>query len=99
MKSFLPKADDTPPVDDAGSPPRPDTTAEDQTETTEVEKAPMPRPTRKNRNAEVDFRGEMRSNATHASTTELACCRFRGHEDKIVTKELESGYDETEVQP
>jgi hypothetical protein len=29
----------------------------------------------------------------------LACCWFRGHEDKIVTKELESGYDETEVQP
>ena len=29
----------------------------------------------------------------------LACCRFRGHEDKIVTMELESGYDETEVQP
>ena len=27
----------------------------------------------------------------------LACCRFRGHEDKIVTKGLESGYDETEV--
>ena len=31
--------------------------------------------------------------------SEMACCRFRGHEDKIVTKELESGYDETEVQP
>jgi hypothetical protein len=29
----------------------------------------------------------------------LACCRFRGHEDKVVTMELESGYDETEVQP
>ena len=29
----------------------------------------------------------------------LSCCRFRGHEDKIVTKEPESGYDETEVQP
>ena len=29
----------------------------------------------------------------------LAWCRFRGHEDKIVIKELESGYDETEVQP
>ncbi len=29
----------------------------------------------------------------------MACCRFRGHEDKIVTMELESGYDETEVQP
>ena len=28
----------------------------------------------------------------------LACCGFRGHEDKIVTKELECGYDETEVQ-
>jgi hypothetical protein len=30
----------------------------------------MPRPTRQNRNAEVDFRGEKRSNATHASTTD-----------------------------
>src|SRR5690606_24220672 len=29
----------------------------------------------------------------------VACCRFRGHEDKIVTMGLESGYDETEVQP
>ncbi|SDI97842.1 Transposase IS116/IS110/IS902 family protein [Salipiger marinus] len=29
----------------------------------------------------------------------MSCCRFRGHEDKIVTHELESGYDETEVQP
>ena len=29
----------------------------------------------------------------------MSCCRFRGHEDKIVTKEPESGYDETEVQP
>ncbi|MGO4853529.1 transposase, partial [Phaeovulum sp. W22_SRMD_FR3] len=26
---------------------------------------------------------------------EMSCCRFRGHEDKIVTKELECGYDET----
>jgi transposase-like protein len=25
----------------------------------------------------------------------LACCRFRGQENKIVTKELESGYDDT----
>ena len=30
----------------------------------------MPQPTRQNRNAEVDFRGEKRSNATHASTTD-----------------------------
>ena len=31
---------------------------------------PMPRPTRQSRNTEVDFRGERRSNATHASTTD-----------------------------
>ncbi len=30
----------------------------------------MPRPNRQNSNAEVDFRGEKRSNATHASTTD-----------------------------
>ena len=33
------------------------------------------------------------------AVTRLSCCRFRGHEDKIVTKELECRYDETEVQP
>jgi len=32
-----------------------------------------------------------------SKNAEVSCCRFRGHEDKIVTKELESGYDETEV--
>ena len=30
---------------------------------------------------------------------DMACCGFCGHEDKIVTMELESGYDGTEVQP
>ena len=68
MKSFQPKAGDTPPDDDPGSPPRPDTPAEDQLHTTETDL--MPRPNRQNRNAEVDFRGEKRSNATHASTTD-----------------------------
>ena len=29
----------------------------------------------------------------------LGCCWFGGYEDKIVTHEPESGYDETEVQP
>ena len=29
----------------------------------------------------------------------MNCCQFRRHEDKIVIKELESGYDETKVQP
>jgi hypothetical protein len=69
MKGFQPKADATPPDDDPGSPPRPDATPEDHTEPTEAETTPMSRPTRQNRNAEVDFRGERRSNAAHASTT------------------------------
>ena len=68
MKSFQAKADDTPPDDDPGSPPGPDTPAEDQPHTSETD--PMSRPNRQNRNPEVDFRGEKRSNATHASTTD-----------------------------
>ena len=70
MKSFQPKAGDTPSDDDPGSPPGADTTAEDQPEPPEPETAPMPRATRQNRNAEVDFRGEKRTNTTHASTTD-----------------------------
>ena len=70
MKSFQPKAGDTPPDDASGSPPATNTPAEDQPEPTAPETAAMPRPTRQNRNAEVDFRGETRSNATHASTTD-----------------------------
>jgi transposase len=68
MKSFQPKADNTPPDDDPGSSPGPDRPAKDQPQANETD--PMPRPTRQNRNAEVDFRGEKRSNAPHASTTE-----------------------------
>jgi hypothetical protein len=70
MQSFQPKAGDTPPDDDPGNPPGPDAPAEDQPAPTEPETAAMPRHTRHNRNAEVDFRGEKRSNATHASTTD-----------------------------
>lgn len=71
MKSFQPKPDITPP-DDAGpgDPPSPDMTTADQPEPTQTETDPMPRPTRQHRNVEVDFRGEKRSNATHASTTD-----------------------------
>ena len=32
-----------------------------------------------------------------AEANALACCRFRGHEDKIVTKETEIGHGKTEV--
>lgn len=69
MKSFQPKASNTPPDDDPGGPPEPDAATEDHTEPTASEK-PMSRPHRKSRNAEVDFRGEKRSNATHASTSD-----------------------------
>ncbi len=68
MKSFQPKAANTTPDDDLGSPLRPDTAAEVQLHTTETD--PVPRPNRQNRNAEVDFRREKRSNATHASITD-----------------------------
>ena len=35
---------------------------------------------------------------TSGPTTKVACCRFRGHDDKIVTLKLEDA-DEAEVQP
>ena len=70
MKSFQPKADDTPPNDDPGGPPSPDGPTEDHPEPTPSEIDPMSRPTRQSRNADIDFRGEKRSNATHASTTD-----------------------------
>lgn len=71
MKSFQPKAGKTPP-DEAGpgDPPDLDGPAEDHPAPTDPEIAPMPRNNRQNRNAEVDFRGEKRSNTTHASTTD-----------------------------
>ena len=68
MKSFQAKATDTPPDDDPGGSHGSDSPAKDQPQKTET--ASMPRPNRQNRNAEVDFRGEKRSNATHASTTD-----------------------------
>jgi hypothetical protein len=37
----------------------------------------MPRANRQCRNAEVDFRGEKRSNATHASATDLDARLYR----------------------
>lgn len=71
MKSFQPKADAAPPDDEGpGDPPNTDTTPETKTSETPVETDPMPRNTKPHRNAEVDFKGEKRSNATHASTTD-----------------------------
>ena len=71
MKSFQPKADATPPDDEGpGDSPVPDTAPNTEPAETPAETDPMPRNTRRNRNAEVDFRGEKRSNGTHASTTD-----------------------------
>lgn len=69
MKSFQPKSEDTPPEDgDPGNPPADCSDAAPNQPHPET--ALTPRPTRRDRNAEVDFRGEKRSNATHASTTD-----------------------------
>ncbi|RVV97933.1 IS5 family transposase [Mesobaculum littorinae] len=70
-KSFQPKPDLAPPDDEGpGGPPSSDTTAADQPEQTHAETNSMPRPTTQHRNAEVNFRGERRSNATHVSTND-----------------------------
>lgn len=78
MKSFQPKVNEVPdgdggpgePPDDGASP----TSSPDQSTT---EPGPMTRPRHRNRNAEVDFRGERRSNATHASLTDPEARLFK----------------------
>lgn len=71
MKSFQPKADAAPPDDEApGDPPSANATLEPAPSETTAETDPMPRNTKAHRNAEVDFKGEKRSNATHASKTD-----------------------------
>lgn len=74
MKSFQPKADTAPPdqVDEPDDPPPPPSPPSDTTapEPSNTEIEPMPRKTSRNRNAESDFRGHKRSNATHASVTD-----------------------------
>ena len=63
MKSFQPKASETPPDDDPGGPPGPESPVEDHSKQPPSETAPMHCPDRQSRNAEVDFRGEKRSKA------------------------------------
>ncbi len=71
MKSFQPKADAAPPDDEGpGDPPASDTTPDTAASETPAETDPMPRNSHRHRNAEVDFKGEKRSNATHTSTTD-----------------------------
>lgn len=70
MKSFQPKpAAALPDDEDPGNPPPPASNVRDP-DRPELETTPMTRPSRRDRNPEVDFRGEKRSNATHASSTD-----------------------------
>jgi transposase len=74
MKSFQPK-DSSPPPQDAdpgGSPPSADkhSSADTDKPPQQTETQPMPNIARQFRNAEVNYRGEKRSNATHASVTD-----------------------------
>ena len=72
MKSFQPKAAEGPPDEDSGpgDPPSTGTADVPDQPPPDTETTPMTRPAHRNRNAEIDFRGEKRANATHASTTD-----------------------------
>ena len=70
MKSFQPKPDGIPPDGDSGPGDPPSARTEVAPEQIKPETTEMTRPASKDRNAEVDFRGEKRSNATHASVTD-----------------------------
>jgi transposase len=82
MKSFQAKPDADAPDDDdgPGDPPSFDLTPSDPTpssDPSEPETPPMTRPARRTRNTELDFRGERRSNATHASKTDPEARLFK----------------------
>lgn len=74
MKSFQPKDSASPPSDDdpgrPGPPPNEAISADTNQPSQQTETQPMPDTPRQPRNAEVNFRGEKRSNATHASVTD-----------------------------
>ena len=72
MKSFQPKEGMATPDDDdpGGPPPSVDEPTADPDQPQQTETRPMPDTPRQTRNAEVNFRGEKRSNATHASVTD-----------------------------
>ena len=73
MKSFQPKEGTAPPQnDDPSGPPSPpaDGTSPDTDQAQQTETQPMTDTPRQTRNPEVNFRGQKRSNATHASVTD-----------------------------
>ena len=74
-----------------GDPPAPDTTPDNEPSETPAETDTMPRNTKAHRNAEVDLRGEKRSNATHASTTDPDARLYEKARSKIVALAQEAG--------
>jgi transposase len=70
MKSFQPRTNGSPPDEGGGSDEAPSTRPKHTAEQPKPETPEMTRSTPRSRNAEVDFRGEKRSNTTHASTTD-----------------------------
>jgi transposase len=89
MKSFQPKEPAAMPEDPGGDPPAPpatptpETTAQTAPDSTNTQPEDQPM---KERNAEVDFHGQKRSNATHASTSDPDARLYRkgrGKEAKL----------------
>ena len=77
MKSFHPTAGEAPPDADSGPGDPPSPCTADVPEQPQPETTPMTHPARRSRNAEVDFRGEKRTNATHVSTTDPEARLYR----------------------
>jgi transposase len=78
MKSFQPKVNEVPDGDDdPGGPPNGGVSPTSSPDQSTAEPEPMTCSRNRNRNAEVDFRGERRSNATHASTTDPEARLFK----------------------
>ncbi|MEV8469056.1 transposase, partial [Fluviibacterium sp. DFM31] len=78
MKSFQPKVNGAPNGDDdPGDPPDDRVSPPSSPDQSIAEPEPMTRPRHRSRNAEVDFRDERRSNATHASRTDPEARLFR----------------------
>lgn len=85
MKSFQPKSDATAPEKPDGDPPPPPAAETEPTATKEPETKTEDQPMTE-RNAEVDFHGQKRSNETHASTTDPEARLYRkgkGKEAKL----------------
>src|SRR5262245_16785974 len=81
MKSFQPKPEPTAPGEAGGDPPAPPTAEPKPTSPPRPETKSQDQPMQ-DRNPEVDFHGQKRSNATHASTTDPDARLYRKGQGK-----------------